>query len=59
MTYGYEVHKRDDIMLDAAKRMSNFAQANILPGALLVNYLPFCTDSRLNHKRIDLLCALQ
>ena len=59
MTYGFEVHQRDDVMLDTAKRMSKFGQANVLPGALLVNYLPFCMHSRLFRKRIDLLCALQ
>ena len=40
MTYGYEVHGRHDKMLNASKRMINFAQENVLPGALLVNYLP-------------------
>jgi hypothetical protein len=47
MTYGYEVHQRNDRMLDVAKRMSNVATENVLPGALLVNYIPIRTKSRL------------
>jgi hypothetical protein len=54
MTYGYEVQDRDDRMLDASKRMSNFAQEKILPGALLVNYLSFRMKSRRFHDSIDL-----
>ena len=41
MTYGYEVHRRDDRMLNNSKRFSNFGQEKVLPGALLVNQLPF------------------
>lgn len=40
MTYGYEVHQRDDEMLEAAKTMSSFGAPRVLPGALLVNDLP-------------------
>ncbi|KAH9975189.1 cytochrome P450, partial [Russula compacta] len=40
MTYGYEVHQRDDEMLEAAKMMSRFGAPRTLPGALLVNELP-------------------
>ena len=54
MTYGYEVHRRDDRMLNASKRMSEFAEEKILPGALFVNYLPFRTRSRPLHDNIDL-----
>lgn len=41
MTYGYEAQERDDRMIDASKRMNKFGTEKVLPGALLVNYLPF------------------
>jgi len=41
MTYGYEVKGRDDRKLDVAIRMNKFATEIFLPGALLVNELPF------------------
>ena len=41
MTYGYEAHEHDDRMIDASKRMNKFGVEKVLPGALLVNYLPF------------------
>jgi len=59
MTYGYEVHQREDRMLDVAKRMNKFKQENILPGRLLVNYIPFCMKYRLFRHLIDLLSTLQ
>jgi hypothetical protein len=59
MTYGYEVQRRDDRMLDASKRMSNLGQEIVLPGVLLVNYIPFRMKSLLFHGSIDLLHTLQ
>jgi hypothetical protein len=41
MTYGYEARERNDKMLDAAATMIRFGSARILPGALLVNEVPF------------------
>lgn len=41
MTYGYEAHGRNDRMIDATKRMNKFGEDRILPGALLVNNIPF------------------
>jgi len=41
MTYGYEVQGRDDRQLDVARRLAEIASATVLPGALLVNDLPF------------------
>jgi hypothetical protein len=41
MTYGYEARDRNDGMLDASTRMIRFGSARILPGALLVNEVPF------------------
>jgi hypothetical protein len=41
MAYGYEVHEENDKMLGASKEMSRFGSERFLPGALLVNDLPF------------------
>ncbi len=41
MIYGYEVQGRDDRKLDVAKQFSEFGNVRVLPGALLVNDLPF------------------
>jgi hypothetical protein len=41
MTYGYEARDRNDRMLHASTRMIRFGSARILPGALLVNEVPF------------------
>ncbi|KAI0253751.1 cytochrome P450 [Lactifluus subvellereus] len=41
MTYGYEVCGPGDKKIEAAKAMSKFGARRVLPGALLVNELPF------------------
>jgi len=41
MTYGYEVQGRNDRKVDAARKLVEIGSATILPGALLVNDLPF------------------
>ena len=41
MTYGYEVQGRSDRKVDAARQMVEIGIATTLPGALLVNDLPF------------------
>ncbi|KAH9986764.1 cytochrome P450 [Russula compacta] len=41
MTYGYEAQERNDRMVDAAKMMTKFGEERILPGASLVNNIPF------------------
>ena len=41
MTYGYEVRGRDDRMVKVPREMSELGSAAVLPGALLVNDLPF------------------
>ena len=43
MTYGYQAKGRDDRKLDIAIKLSKLGTATFLPGALLVNELPFCT----------------
>ncbi len=41
MTYGYEVKGRDDRKLEVAIQLGEFGTERVLPGALLVNELPF------------------
>jgi hypothetical protein len=41
MTYGYEVSGRSDRRIDAARKLAEVGTATALPGALLVNGLPF------------------
>jgi hypothetical protein len=41
MTYGYEVQGRNDRKIDAARRLAEIGSVTALPGALLVNDLPF------------------
>ena len=41
MTYGYEVQGYSDRKVDAARRLAAIGSATALPGALLVNDLPF------------------
>jgi len=40
VTYGYEVHRSDDRMVNAAKRLNQFGIEMALPGALLINSIP-------------------
>lgn len=49
MTYGYEVRGRDDRKIDAPRKMSKHGGAVTLPGALLVNDLPFRAQSLSGH----------
>ena len=41
MTYGYEVCGREDRMVEAPREMTELGSATALPGALLINDLPF------------------
>ena len=41
MTYGYEVRGLDDRKVSVARKMSEHGSATVVPGALLVNELPF------------------
>jgi hypothetical protein len=41
MTYGYEVQGHGDRKVDAARRLAEIGAVTALPGALLVNDLPF------------------
>ena len=42
MTYGYQVHGRDDKLLVASKKRNKYGSEKILPGTLLVNQIPLC-----------------
>ncbi|KAI0065754.1 cytochrome P450 [Artomyces pyxidatus] len=41
ITYGYDVEERHDVHLGKARELSDLAASTVLPGALLVNDLPF------------------
>jgi hypothetical protein len=45
MGYGYEVKGLNDPKVNAAKNMIKLTSTTTLPGALLVNDLPFCESS--------------
>jgi len=45
MGYGYEVQGRSDRKVDVARKMVQLASEIGLPGALLINDLPFCESS--------------
>jgi len=47
MGYGYEVQGPNDRQINFARNMTKLGSDTILPGALLVNYLPFCEHSLL------------
>jgi hypothetical protein len=42
MGYGYEVKGLDDQKIKAARNLAKLISETALPGALLVNDLPFC-----------------
>ena len=42
MGYGYEVRGLDDQKIKAARKLAKLISETALPGALLVNDLPFC-----------------
>ena len=45
MAYGYEVQGPNDRKVDVAKKLLQLASEIVLPGALLINDLPFCESS--------------
>jgi hypothetical protein len=46
LTYGYDLKSNDDPMIAAPVEASEMISELILPGAVLVNHLPFCADTR-------------
>jgi hypothetical protein len=42
MAYGYEAQGRNDRRVELARQFSDIGSQSVLPGALLVNDLPFC-----------------
>jgi hypothetical protein len=47
IAYGYEVKDLNDKIVKVAKKMVQVMGEVALPGALLVNILPFCEESSL------------
>ena len=45
LTYGYDLKSHDDKMIVAPVQVTRIAAPLVLPGALLVNHLPFCMDA--------------
>jgi hypothetical protein len=45
--YGYEVQSRNDRKIDVARKLLQLGSRVTLPGALLINDLPFCGCSPL------------
>jgi hypothetical protein len=46
LTYGYDLKGNDDPMIAAPVQATELLSRLILPGAVLVNHLPFCEDTR-------------
>jgi hypothetical protein len=46
LTYGYDLMDNTDQMITAPVQATELVSKLILPGAVLVNHVPFCTDSR-------------
>ena len=46
LTYGYDLKGNDDRMIAAPVQSTELLSKLILPGAVLVNHLPFCVDTR-------------
>jgi hypothetical protein len=46
LTYGYELKENDDI-LEPVRKTAEIMTQLIMPGAALVNHLPFCTKNPL------------
>jgi hypothetical protein len=55
MGYGYEVKGINDRNVIAAKNMIQLSSKTALPGAILVNDLPFCEFSLCKWKRSTLI----
>jgi len=50
MAYGYEVRSHNDRTVDVARKLAELGSDTALPGALLVNDLPFRKFSLLSWK---------
>jgi len=51
LTYGYELKENDNILVPARKT-GEFMSQLAVPGAALVNHLPFCTGSIFHYQSI-------
>jgi hypothetical protein len=52
MGYGYEVKGLNDQKIKAARKLAHLVSETVLPGALLVNDVPFC-EYTLRHWAIE------
>jgi hypothetical protein len=59
MTYGYEPQGRNDRKIEIAKQLSSVGSQVALPGALLVNDLPFCMCYSIFRGTIELIPSPQ
>jgi hypothetical protein len=57
MGYGYEVKALDDPKIKAARKLAQLISETALPGALLVNDLPFCEYTLRYWASSTLICA--
>ncbi len=46
LTYGYDLKDNNDHMIAAPVQITELLSRFVLPGAILVNHLPFCADTR-------------
>jgi hypothetical protein len=49
LAYGYELQENDDILVPVQKTSEIMSQV-VLPGAALVNHLPFCTGPTFHYQ---------
>ena len=54
LTYGYDLKGNDDRMIAAAVQASELLSHLVLPGAVLVNHLPFCASAALSFPHFSL-----
>jgi hypothetical protein len=46
LTYGYDLKDNNDQIIAVPVQATEFVSRLIVPGALLVNHLPFCAEAR-------------
>lgn len=46
LTYGYDLKDKNDQIIVAPVRATELVSRLIVPGALLVNHIPFCAEAQ-------------
>ena len=46
LTYGYDLKDNNDQIIVAPVQVAELVSRLVMPGALLVNYLPFCATTQ-------------